>query len=74
MYSVPNISFSQTKMENHHRRMVPGVRRNWIGRNPRIFSTIFITTSLLMFFSRPIYDAFIRDDLVPSPDGRPKRF
>lgn len=33
-------------------------KRNWIQRNPRIFQITFITTSLLVLFSRPLYDAF----------------
>lgn len=43
------------------------IKRSWIQRNPRIFSCLAITSSLLVLFSRPIYDAFIRDDLVPAP-------
>lgn len=43
------------------------VRRSWIQRNPRLFSSLTITTAMLILFSRPIYDAFIRDDLVPAP-------
>lgn len=50
------------------------VKRNWMNRNPRLFASIFITTSMLILFSRPIYDAFIRDDLLPSPSGKLKRF
>ncbi|XP_065367441.1 uncharacterized protein LOC135960144 [Calliphora vicina] len=33
-------------------------KRNWVQRNPRIFQITFITTSLLVLFSRPLYDAF----------------
>lgn len=46
---------------------IRSIKRNWIHRNPYIFSTVFTTTCLLIFFSRPIYDIFIRDDLLPSP-------
>lgn len=49
-------------------------KRSWIQRNPRAFSVIFITSSLLVFFSRPIYDAFIRTDLVPAKTAESKRF
>lgn len=46
------------------------VQRSWIQRNPRLFAGVTITSSLLVLFSRPIYDAFIRDDLVPAPPMR----
>lgn len=38
-------------------------KRSWIQRNPRLFQITFITTSLLVFFSKPLYDAFIADPL-----------
>lgn len=37
-------------------------KSNWINRNPRLFSILFITGSLSIFFSRQIYDIFIRKD------------
>lgn len=36
-------------------------KRNWIQRNPRLFQITFITTSLLVLFSKPLYDAFIEE-------------
>lgn len=42
-------------------------KRNWIQRNPRTFQIIFITTSLLAFFSKPLYDAFIADPVPAGP-------
>lgn len=44
-------------------------KRNWIQRNPRLFQITFITTSLLIFFSKPLYDAFIADP-VPATGVR----
>lgn len=37
-------------------------KRSWAQRNPRAFFAIFATTSLLILYSRPIYDIFIRED------------
>lgn len=48
-------------------RAARSIKRSWIQRNPRVFSAVTITTSLLILFSKPIYDAFIRTDLVPAP-------
>ncbi|XP_055904229.1 uncharacterized protein LOC129940031 [Eupeodes corollae] len=42
-------------------------KRNWIQRNPRTFQIVFLTTSLLTFFSKPIYDAFFADPLPGGP-------
>lgn len=61
-------------MNNNKPRGILVPKRSWIQRNPRAFSIIFITTSMLVFFSRPIYDAFIRTDLVPAKSGESKRF
>ncbi|XP_023171204.1 uncharacterized protein LOC111599706 [Drosophila hydei] len=38
-------------------------KRSWIKRNPRLFQITFLTTSLFIFFSKPLYDAFIADPL-----------
>lgn len=43
-------------------------KRNWIYRNPRIFQITFITTSLLVLFSRPLYDAFIEESFPAIDD------
>lgn len=52
-------------MENPKARR--SIARNWIQRNPRLFQSVAITTSLLILFSRPLYDAFIREDVQPAP-------
>ncbi|EDV98501.1 uncharacterized protein LOC6568906 [Drosophila grimshawi] len=39
-------------------------KRSWIQRNPRLFQITFLTTSLLIFFSKPLYDAFVADPLT----------
>lgn len=49
----------------NQRRPVVTPRRSWLQNNPRLFQISFITGCMLIFFSRPIYDAFIRDDLPP---------
>lgn len=61
LFKITNISFQ-----------VP--RRNWIRRNPRVFQITVITTFLLAFYSKPIYDIFIRDDyiLVPPKQLKPE--
>ncbi|XP_050711168.1 uncharacterized protein LOC126995559 [Eriocheir sinensis] len=41
----------------------------WIYRNPLTFNILAITIGLGIFFSRPIYDIFIRE---PNPGPRPK--
>lgn len=35
--------------------------RNWIQRNPRTFVCLFTASSLLVLFSRPLYDIFVRE-------------
>lgn len=52
-------------MDRTKRKFVP--KRNFIQRYPRAFQTVFITVGLLIFFSKPIYDGFIRDDYLPAP-------
>ncbi|XP_067627634.1 uncharacterized protein [Eurosta solidaginis] len=46
-------------------------KRNWVQRNPRLFQITFLTISMLVLFSRPIYDAFIADPPLPPPGGIP---
>lgn len=43
-------------------------KRNWIQRNPRVFQVTFITTSLLVLFSRPLYDAFFEESFPALDD------
>ncbi|XP_037886697.1 uncharacterized protein LOC119635767 [Glossina fuscipes] len=38
-------------------------KRNWIQRNPRLFQIGFITTSMLILFSKPLYDIFIAEPI-----------
>jgi hypothetical protein len=49
------------------RRRILVPRRTWLQRNPRLFVIVFTSTMLLSFFSKPIYDGFIRDDVVAPP-------
>ena len=49
-------------------------KRNWIQRNPRLFSISFTVTSLLIFFSKPIYDGFIAEQLPATAASRQARF
>lgn len=58
----------QQQQQQQRRRTAVLPKRSWIQRNPRTFSITFITTSLLVFFSKPLYDAFIADQLPP-PEG-----
>jgi hypothetical protein len=46
--------------------------RTWFQRNPRLFVGLFTTSCLLVLFSRPLYDAFIRD-YPPVPAERQLR-
>lgn len=41
-------------------------KRSWIQRNPKLFQVTFVTASLLVFFSKPLYDIFIAERL-PHP-------
>lgn len=34
-------------------------RNSWIARNPRVFSALALTTGLLIFFSKPLYDTIV---------------
>ncbi|XP_058984887.1 uncharacterized protein LOC105261422 [Musca domestica] len=43
-------------------------KRNWIQRNPRAFQLTFITGSLLVLFSRPLYDIFFETSFA-APDS-----
>ncbi|KAH8405567.1 hypothetical protein KR215_002914 [Drosophila sulfurigaster] len=53
----------QQQQANQRRRTAVLPKRSWIQRNPRLFQITFLTTSLLVFFSKPLYDAFIADPL-----------
>lgn len=50
-------------------RKVPLGKKSWIYRNPRIFVGIGTTVSLLVLFSRPIYDFFISSKPLPNIDS-----
>lgn len=54
-------------MENH--RATRTIKRSWPQRNPRTFVIGSLTLSMLILFSRPIYDSFIRTDLLPAPSS-----
>lgn len=43
--------------QRHNFAVLP--KRSWVHRNPKLFQISFITASLLIFFSKPLYDAFI---------------
>ncbi|XP_017465737.1 PREDICTED: uncharacterized protein LOC108358770 [Rhagoletis zephyria] len=59
----------QAQQESGQRRRTAVLpKRSWIQRNPRLFQITFITTSLLVLFSKPLYDAFIADP-IPLPRG-----
>lgn len=67
---LSQILYQQQKPQPFQRRQTAVLpKRNWIQRNPRAFQLIFITTSLLTFFSKPLYDAFIADT-VPADGPR----
>lgn len=53
----------QELLDKKRKRTAVLPKRSWIQRNPRVFQITFLTTSLLIFFSKPIYDAFIADPL-----------
>ncbi|XP_037950218.1 uncharacterized protein LOC119681178 [Teleopsis dalmanni] len=40
--------------------------RRWIQRNPKLFQISVITGSLLIFFSKPLYDIFIAEPVPPT--------
>ncbi|KAK7080341.1 hypothetical protein SK128_025222 [Halocaridina rubra] len=50
--------------ENPHKALYPKKYRGlngWIRRHPRKFHNIVIGLGLMIFFSRPLYDAFLRE-------------
>ncbi|KAH8253593.1 hypothetical protein KR032_006176 [Drosophila birchii] len=55
----------QQQANNQRRRTAVLPKRSWIQRNPRLFQITFLTGSLLVFFSKPLYDCFIADPLPP---------
>ncbi|KRG05537.1 uncharacterized protein LOC26527968 [Drosophila mojavensis] len=54
---------SKREQTNIRKRTAVLPKRSWIKRNPRLFQITFLTSSLLIFFSKPLYDAFIADPL-----------
>lgn len=40
-------------------------KRNFLQKYPKTVVYVGTITGLLIFFSRPLYDAFIRDDITP---------
>ncbi|KAF4528461.1 hypothetical protein B566_EDAN015863 [Ephemera danica] len=42
-------------------------KKSWAHRNPRAYFVIFSTTCLLILYSRPLYDIFLREDPPLSP-------
>lgn len=50
-------------------------KQSWVQRNPRLFAYLLGGTSLLIFFSRPLYDAFLRPESeFAQPDPKRKIF
>ncbi|KAH8401718.1 hypothetical protein KR009_007493 [Drosophila setifemur] len=61
---IQDLLDQQDKLQNNQRRRTAVLpKRNWIQRNPRLFQISFLTGSLLVFFSKPLYDCFIADSL-----------
>ncbi|CAO1433114.1 unnamed protein product [Diamesa tonsa] len=60
------------KTDQQPKRSYVVPKRSWVQKNPRLFQGIFITVSLLAFFSKPIYDGFIKDDYpqLPAPSRK----
>lgn len=48
-------------------------KRSWVYRYPKTFQFTAITASLLVLFSKPLYDAFIAEAIVPNKDIDQKR-
>ena len=47
--------------------------RSWVQRNPRTFVCLFTASSMLILFSRPLYDIFFREyPPVPAEPQVPK--
>ncbi|XP_017960185.1 uncharacterized protein LOC108653842 [Drosophila navojoa] len=64
-YKPPNDiqDFLKREQRNIRKRTAVLPKRSWIKRNPRLFQITFLTSSLIIFFSKPLYDAFIADPL-----------
>ncbi|XP_075168707.1 uncharacterized protein LOC142240846 [Haematobia irritans] len=56
------------KQATQRKRTAQLPKRNWIQKNPRTFQLAFITSSLLLLFSRPLYDIFCETSL-PDADS-----
>lgn len=51
--------------QNNNYLKRPGVKKlSWIQKHPKLFFWTSLTSGLLIFFSRPIYDMFIRTDFA----------
>ncbi|XP_030373072.1 uncharacterized protein LOC115623032 [Scaptodrosophila lebanonensis] len=59
----------QQQQAGQRRRTAILPKRSWIQRNPRLFQIAILTTSMLIFFSKPLFDAFIADPLPLPPKG-----
>lgn len=42
-------------------------KRSWLRRNPRAFQVIFISTCMISFFSKPLYDLFFTEAIPNVP-------
>ncbi|CAG0920594.1 unnamed protein product [Notodromas monacha] len=60
------------RSQDFNRHQYDPKKLSFIQRNPRRFVTVFTTVSLLIFFSKPIYDIFIKP-LVEDPEERKRR-
>lgn len=56
------------KQATQRKRTVQLPKRSWIQRNPRTFQISCITVSLLVLFSKPIYDAFVLSTFKPTEE------
>lgn len=45
-------------------------KKNWIYRNPRLFTILFVTSSMLVLYSKPLYDVFFTEPIEYSEINR----
>lgn len=57
-------------MNHDPRRRVIVPKRTWIQRYPRVFVSVVTTSALLVFFSKPLYDAFFAEQIPVEPRFR----
>lgn len=65
----PELQEALNQQATQRKRTAQLPKRNWISRNPRVFQLTFISTSLLILFSKPLYDALFAESFPALTDS-----